>query len=952
MKQFGLAALAALGLPLMAAEVQASDLIISEYIEGSGNNKALEIFNGSETAIDLSDYSIQLFFNGSDSASTNIALSGTLQSGAVFVLAHGSADAALLDQADQIYTSSLFNGDDAVALVGPNGFVDVIGQIGTDPGSQWGNSSLGTQNQTLIRNLDIQTGRTDGSSAFDPSLEWSSAGLNSFDHLGWHGADGGNDNGDSDGNGNGGVELGACGDAATLISQIQGDGAASALKGERHEIEAVVVGNFQDPNTGLAGFFLQEEDSDQDGVDATSEGLFVHDNAFGVNVQVGDLVRVGGIVDEFFDFTELNQIDDVSICGSGYQVTPANVLMPFSSVAEQEQLEGMLVEFPQSLTVNGHYNLGRYGEVILSNGRLYIPTHNNMPGAAAAAQVEANRLNQIILDDGSTVQNPEEMPYPASGLSASNTLRSGDTLEGLTGVMGFGFGAYRVHPVEVPQFNPVNFRDEAPILPGDGSLRVASFNVLNYFNGDGNGGGFPTSRGADTLEEFGRQREKIISAILRMEADIVGLMELENDGYGADSAIQDLVNGLNAAASGQSYQFVQPDLTQLGSDEIAVGMIYRSDRVAPIGSAITLQDYPFDDGNRQPLLQAFAELSSGEELAVVVNHFKSKGSCPNDGSLNSDQGDGQGCWNALRTQAADALVSWVNNDPTGTGIDRVLVLGDLNSYAMENPITTFKGTGYTDLLEWYGAGEAYSYVYDGQSGYLDHALASPSLAPLVTAAVDWHINADEPRVLDYNTENKSAEQQENLYSTGPFRASDHDPLIVELDLGADNLAPTAEFSWESEGLLVDFIDSSSDADGELLSWFWEFGDGVTSTEQNPSHNFNTPGDYLVRLQVEDDRGAVSTQEQIVEVKVDAVSLQADFKLHRFFRWVWVEDRSQYSGDNKLQYHWSFGDGEQGYGRWALHRYAQTGNYEITLTVSDREGAEDSASQLVKISWPR
>ncbi|WP_143732865.1 ExeM/NucH family extracellular endonuclease [Microbulbifer sp. GL-2] len=947
MKEFGLAALAALGLPLMAEEVQANDLIISEYIEGSGNNKALEIYNGTGAAVDLGNYSIQLFFNGSDSAAVNITLSGTLGDDEVFVLAHGSSDAAMLDVADQVYSGGLFNGDDAVALAGPNGFVDVIGQIGTDPGSQWGNSSVGTQNQTLIRNLDVVSGRTDSSSAFNPAREWSSVGQNNFDNLGWHieGDTGGGD-------GSGGIELGACGDAATLISQVQGEGFASSLEGERHEIEAVVVGNFQDSNTGLAGFFLQEEDSDQDGRDSTSEGLFIHDNAFGVDVQVGDLVRIGGIVAEFYDFTELNQVEGVSVCGSGYEVTAANVQMPFNSAQEQEQLEGMLVKFPQNLTVNGHYNLGRYGEIILSSGRLYIPTHNNAPGSAAIAQAAANELNQIILDDGSTVQNPEEMPYPAPGLSAYNTLRSGDTLEELTGVMAYGFGAYRVHPVEVPQFSSVNLRDEAPVLPGDGSLRIASFNVLNYFNGDGNGGGFPTARGADTPEEFERQRDKIISAILRMDADVIGLMEIENDGYGSDSAIQDLVNGLNSNGSGQDYQFVSPDLTQLGDDEIAVGMIYRSDRVMPIGSAATLQDYPFDDGNRQPLLQAFAEVSSGERLAVIVNHFKSKGSCPSDGSLNSDQGDGQGCWNSLRTLAADALVSWIDSNPTGTGIDRVLVLGDLNSYAMENPITALKDAGYTDLLEWYGAGKAYSYVYDGQSGYLDHALASASLAPLVTAAVDWHTNADEPRVLDYNIEYKSVEQQENLYSSGPFRASDHDPLIVELDLGADNLAPTAEFSWESVDLTFNFIDNSNDEDGYLVNWSWDFGDGVTSTEQNPSHSFEVPGSYLVRLQVKDDRGAVSTAEQIVEVKDDIASLQANFKLRRFFRWVWVEDRSQYNGDNKLQYQWGFGDGVQRSGRWALHRYSQTGNYEITLTVSDSEGAEDSASREVKISWPR
>ncbi|MFS1522997.1 ExeM/NucH family extracellular endonuclease [Microbulbifer sp. 2304DJ12-6] len=663
-----------------------------------------------------------------------------------------------------------------------------------------------------------------------------------------------------------GPVLSVCGEAATLISQVQGPGFASVLQGERHEIEAVVVGDFQDPITGLAGFFLQEEDSDQDGLSNTSEGLFIYDNAFGVAVQAGDLVRVGGIVDEFYGFTELTQVYGVTICGRGYKVTAEGVQLPFGSIQAQEQLEGMLVTFPQTLTVSGHYNLGRYGEVILSKDRLYIPTHNNAPGAAAAAQAAANQLNRIVLDDGAAVQNPEVLPYPAPGLSADNTLRSGDTLQRLSGVMAYGFGAYRVHPVEVPQFTPANGRDKTPILPGQGSLRIASFNLLNYFNGDGIGGGFPTARGADTPREFQRQRDKIIAAILRMEADIIGLMELENDGYDRDSAIQDLIRGLNNASGHQRYQFIDPGLIRLGDDDISVGMIYRSDRVMPLGSAATIQDYPFDAGNRPPLLQPFVELSSGERFVVVANHFKSKGRCPVDDSFNDDQGDGQGCWNTLRTQAAKALVRWIDGDPTGSGVDRVLVLGDLNSYARENPITALKNAGYTDLLQRYGKGKAYSYVYDGQSGYLDYALANAALAPLVTAAVVWSINADEPRVLDYNTEYKSDLQLESLYSPGPFRASDHDPVIVELALDAINLALKAGFRWETEGNTISFADTSSDPDGVLVRWLWRFGDGSSSTQQNPSHHFHAPGFYLVRLKVKDERGAVSTAAQLIEVK--------------------------------------------------------------------------------------
>ncbi|WP_308366231.1 ExeM/NucH family extracellular endonuclease [Microbulbifer sp. TB1203] len=932
----------ALWLTLLAGSVQADDLIISEYIEGSSFNKALEIYNGTGNPVNLGDYTVEVYFNGSTSPGANITLSGSLADNEVFVLAHSSADAAVLAQADQTYGGSLFNGDDAVALVGPGGFVDVIGQIGVDPGSQWGNSTIGTQNQTLRRNGEVLGGRTDGSGAFDPSLEWTSAGQDNFDDLGQHNGDGGN------GGGDGGVDLGQCGDPATLISAVQGTGAASPLAGERHEIEAVVVGDFQDTASGLGGFFLQEEDFDQDGLDTTSEGLFVYDSGFGVDVNVGDLVRVGGQVTEYFDFTELNQVDGVAVCGSGYSVTAAEVSLPFADADHAERYEGMLAHFAQTLTVNGNYNLGRYGELDLSAGRLYTPTHIVEPGPAAQAQQAANDLNRILLDDGSTVQNPEAIPYPAPGLSADNSLRAGATLTGLRGVIGYGFDAYRVHPVETPQFADLEPRTTSPVLPGAGSLRVASFNVLNYFNGDGQGGGFPTSRGADTAEEFQRQRDKIVAAIRGTGADIVGLMEIENDGYGTDSAIQDLVNGLNAAAGSQVYAFVDPGLAQLGSDAITVGIVYRSDRVQPLGAAATLDSYPFDDLNRQPLLQAFTELASGESLAVAINHFKSKGSCPRDGSLNDDQNDGQGCWNQVRTQAADALADWLAADPTGTGTENVLILGDLNSYARENPITALQDAGYTNLLASFHGDAAYSYVFQAQAGYLDHALANAALAPLVTGVADWHINADEPRILDYNTEFKSVAQLDSLYNADPYRASDHDPLVVELDLSAGNVAPVADFITETQGKRVNFTDTSSHSDGSIVGWHWNFGDGHSSTEQNPSHRYRQNGTYTVTLQVEDDRGAQSSAQRELLVEDGSTGPKARFTLWRFFNWVWVFDRSRYDGDGELSYHWDFGDGREAQQPNAWHRYGRKGSYEITLTVSDGAGREGSASRRVAI----
>lgn len=933
----------ALWFSLLAGGALADDLVISEYIEGSSYNKALEIYNGTGTPVDLGDYAVEVYFNGSTSPGANISLSGSLAEGEVFVFAHSSADAAILAEADQTYGGSLFNGDDAVALAGPAGLVDVIGQIGVDPGSQWGNSTTGTQNQTLLRNADV-VGRSDGSGAFDPSVEWTSAGQNNFDDLGQHngsGSDGGNDNG-------GGVELGQCSDPTTLISAVQGEGAASPLAGERHEIEAVVVGDFQDTASGLGGFYLQEEDADQDGLATSSEGLFVYDNGFGVDVNVGDLVRVGGQVTEYFDFTELNQVDGVAVCGSGYSVTAAEVSLPFADADHAERYEGMLANFAQTLTVSDNYNLGRYGELGLSAGRLYQPTHLAEPGPAAQAQQAANELNRILLDDGSTVQNPEPVPHPAPGLSAENTLRAGATLTGLRGTIGYGFGAYRVHPVETPQFADAQPRTASPALPGTGSLRVASFNVLNYFNGDGNGGGFPTARGADTFDEFQRQRDKIIAAISGLDADIVGLLEIENDGYGPDSAIQELVDGLNAAAGSQIYAFVDPGQEQVGTDAIAVGIIYRNDRVQPLGAAATIEEFPFDYGNRPPLLQAFTEIASGETLTLAINHFRSKGSCPNDGSLNDDQNDGQGCWNQARIQAADALTNWIASDPAGTGVERVLILGDLNSYARENPISTLKDAGYTNLLASFHGDAAHSYVYQAQAGYLDHALANAALAPLVTGVADWHINADEPRILDYNTEYKSATQLDSLYNADPYRASDHDPLVVELDLTAGNTAPTADFTTEAQGKRIDFTDSSSDSDGNIVSWHWNFGDGHSSTEQNASHRYRQNGTYTVTLQVEDDRGKQSSAQRELLVEDGSTAPKARFTLWRFFNWVWVFDRSCYDGDGHLSYHWDFGDGSEAQQPSAWHRYGRKDRYEITLTVSDDTGREDSASRRVAI----
>ena len=761
-----LGGLALLGLPV----ANAAELIISEYVEGSGNNKALEFYNSGSQVLDLSAYRVEFYFNGASAAGRSIDLSGSLAPSKTFVLANGVADPALLALASQRVEGSWFNGNDAVLLRRRSGeILDSLGQVGFNPGTTWGSGDVQTLDRSLVRKADIRDGDSDPIDAFDPAAQWLGYPRDTFANLGQHGA----------GEPGGGEEAGL-----RPIHEVQGAGAESPLVNQRVAIEGVVVGDFQNASE-LKGFYVQQEDATVDGDPATSEGIFVYDGGNGSDVKLGDRVRVTGQVREFNGLTELVGPLQVSVLASGVALpTPAGISLPLASADALERYEGMRVQLRQTLTVNEVYNLGRYGEVLLSSGgRQMTPTNVVAPGEQAKAMQARNDLDRILLDDGRSGQNPDPIRYPAPELSAYNSLRVGDRTSAIDGVLDYSAGSYRIQPLQTPTFEAANPRPAQPAV--EGRLRVASFNVLNYFNGDGKGGGFPTSRGANTAEEFQRQKAKIVAAILASKADIVGLMEIENDGYGEFSAIADLVNGLNASLpQGQRYAFVNPNRAKLGSDEIAVGLIYRGDKVRTYRSAAVLDSSvnpEFDDTrNRPTLAQTFQEINGGERLTIAVNHLKSKGSaCDGD----PDTGDGQGNCNLTRARAAQALVDWLAGDPTGAKEPDRLIIGDLNSYAKEDPVNVIRSAGYTDLVaRQAGAGKGYSYVFSGQSGYLDHALANASLARQVRGAVEWHINADEPRVLDYNVEFKTPRQQDSLYNPEPYRASDHDPVVIGIDL--------------------------------------------------------------------------------------------------------------------------------------------------------------------------
>ncbi len=586
------------------------------------------------------------------------------------------------------------------------------------------------------------------------------------------------------------------------IPAIQGSGSAAAITGALTTM-GVVVGDYEGASPTLRGFYLQ--DLTGDGDSATSDGIFVFNGNYD-NVAVGDVVRVTGTAGEYQGQTQINTTAAPIACGTG-TVGPVDVTFPVLSLDYLERYEGMLVRLPQTLYVTEHFQLGRFGQVVLSLGdRLMQPTNIYRPGVEADALQAANNLNRIIVDDALNNQNPDPIVFARGDLplSASNTLRGGDTATGIVGVMTYTWSgnaasgnAYRVRPINALggsiSFEPTNPRPEAASEPA-GTMRVAGMNLLNFFNtftGCTNGvEGIPTDcRGAESQAEYDRQLAKTVSAITGTMADVVGLVEVENDGYGSDSALAALVTALNAVADPDTYAFIDADagtgqVNALGTDAIKVGLIYKPAKVTPIGTTAALNTVEFVNGgdgearNRPALAQAFEEKATGGRFVVAVNHLKSKGSACDD----PDALDGQGNCNIVRTNAANLLWSWLADDPTEIGDTDALIVGDLNSYAREDPIEALKVAGYSDLKLLFGSWEAYSYVFDGQWGYLDHALSSHSLTPQVAAVFDWHINADEPSVLDYNTNFKSADQINSLYAPDAFRIADHDPVLIDLNL--------------------------------------------------------------------------------------------------------------------------------------------------------------------------
>jgi len=588
------------------------------------------------------------------------------------------------------------------------------------------------------------------------------------------------------------------------IPVIQGAGATSPFNNIVMTTQGVVTHKVSN------GYFLQDVGGDGD--PATSDAIFVFSSPAAVNV--ADLVKITGTVTEFKPtgaprtYTEMKDVVATDLISAGNSIAPTNVV--FDATFDAPAHEAMLLSFSNPLTVNGNAYLGDRGELTLSNGRRETATNRFRPKTPEAiALAAANLKNQIILDD-SLFTTPATVPY----LAADGTVRAGDTVTGLTGVLDYGSGGdgagFKVHPVVAPTFSRTNPRLEAPVI-ATGNVKVASANVLNFFTTFTNGGdafgatgqgcviggGAPKAsecRGADNMAEFVRQRDKIVNELKAIDADVIGLMEIQNNG---DIAVDYLVKQLNAAVGFETYAYV-PKPAAVGTDAIRVAMIYKPAKLALVGGALSDGDAV---NNRPPMAQTF-KAPNGATFSVIVNHLKSKGSCGS--GANADQNDGQGCNNATRVLQANRLISYfIPQVVSASGDPDVLIIGDMNAHGFEDPIYALNQAGFVNELERFVRPTEipYSYQFDAEAGYLDHALSSASLSPQVAGAVEWHTNADEPVVIDYNLDGKNTAAQA-LYKNDAFRSSDHDPVVIALNLNATFGDATASFTIQRSGFVL------------------------------------------------------------------------------------------------------------------------------------------------------
>jgi len=842
------AAVAVVGAPLLAAPAQANpggtDVVISEVYGAGGNSGAVvnqdyvELFNPTAATIDLSNYGIT-YFSATGGSGGTTRLTGTIAPSGHYLVGEasgGSVGAALPtpDVTGTINMSAtagrviLFTGTaPTTADPAAAGVVDFVG-FGTTAATFEGTGRAPAPSTTLsiTRKADASVTYQDT----DDNAADFTATAPSPENSG----------------GSGGVTPPTPDPTQVTIEQIQGTGPASPLVGQTVKTSGVVTASY--PDGGFFGFYLQQPD----GTDpAASDGVFVY-RASGQTwafPAIGATVDVTGSVTEFNGLTEVSATG-VTVTGTG-AITPLATAYPTTETA-REALEGMLIAPTGDFTVSNSYSINQYGEVGLVAGTALPmqPTEVCQTSAAdCVAAVEAdNAARMVTLDDGATVNymtGSKTTPLP--WLTQQESVRVGAAVTfHQPVVLDWRNAAWKFEPttrVIGQGADVVTFADTrtANLTPADvgGNVKIATFNVLNYFNTTGeayvarstpdvplactyyddrdgnhianntcgqvrangsNAGNGP--RGAATDASLARQTAKIVTAIDSLGADVVALEEIENSlkivgETDRDAALAALVTALNAAAGPDTWAYIPSPQEAIDNiavqDVIRIAFIYKPAVVTPVGESDLFLDESADasvaaDGTpipagafanaREPLAQAFKLVGAPDStaFAVVGNHFKSKGDSNPPATGDNANSPQVGAFNGDRTRQAAALVGFANGFAAARGAAAVFLVGDFNAYSQEDPMLALYAAGYTAIES---PGEE-TYSYSGLSGSLDHVLGNAAAMALVTGADVWDINAAEPVAYQYSRYNYNITQLFDAMT--PFAASDHNPEIVGLNI--------------------------------------------------------------------------------------------------------------------------------------------------------------------------